>query len=77
MGVCMENQHARLFSRRTFLRGIDARGHRWPVRLACHRTDCCTAAGDDNYRVKEGPFPCEATVLVAQELLRAEGFSDV
>jgi NitT/TauT family transport system substrate-binding protein len=28
-------------------------------------------------RVKQEPFPCEAPVLVAQELLRAEGFSDV
>ena len=28
-------------------------------------------------RLKEEPFPCEAPVLVAQELLRAEGFSDV
>ena len=73
----METQHAKPFSRRRFLRGLTLAGTAGLLGPPAAPVAAEPPPETTTLRVKEEPFPCEAPVLVAQELLRAEGFSDV
>src|SRR5258706_8896962 len=64
------------FSRREFLAGTSMLGAATLLGLPC------TAAAEPppettRFRIAQGPFICYAPQMVAEELLRMEGFSDV
>jgi NitT/TauT family transport system substrate-binding protein len=73
----MRNQHARQFSRRRFLGGLTLAGTAGLLGLQPPAAVAEPPPETTRLRVKKDPILCEAPAQVAEELLRAEGFSEV
>jgi NitT/TauT family transport system substrate-binding protein len=70
-------QHARQFSRRSFLGGLTLAGTAGLLGLRSEPTAAEPPPETTRVRVVHGPAVCEAPSLVAEELLRGEGFTEV
>ena len=73
----MSIQHARPLSRRRFLGGLTLVGTAGVLGLSPSPVAAEPPPETTRLRVKKDPALCEAPVEVAEELLRAEGFSEV
>jgi NitT/TauT family transport system substrate-binding protein len=73
----MRTQHARQFSRRSFLGGLTLAGTAGLLGLRSEPTAAEPPPETTRVRVVHGPAVCEAPALVAEELLRGEGFTEV
>jgi NitT/TauT family transport system substrate-binding protein len=73
----MRTQHARQFSRRSFLGGLTLAGTAGLLGLRSEPTAAEPPPETTRVRVVHGPAVCEAPSLVAEELLRGEGFTEV
>ena len=73
----MSTQHARQFSRRRLLGGLALAGTTGLLGLQPPAVVAEPPPETTRLRVKKDPNLCEAPAQVAEELLRAEGFSDV
>jgi NitT/TauT family transport system substrate-binding protein len=73
----MHIQHAQPFSRRKFLRGLTLAGTVGLLGLRSEPTAAELPPETTRVRVVHGPAVCEAPSLVAEELLRGEGFTEV
>jgi NitT/TauT family transport system substrate-binding protein len=71
----MRTQHARQFSRRSFLGGLTLAGTAGLLGLRSAPTAAEPPPETTRVRVVHGPAVCEAPALVAEELLRGEGFT--
>ena len=73
----MRPQHARQFSRRRFLREVTLAGTAGLLGLPPTTVVAEPPPETTRVRVVHGPAVCEAPSLVAEELLRGEGFTEV
>jgi NitT/TauT family transport system substrate-binding protein len=73
----MHIQHAQPFSRRKFLRGLTLAGTVGLLGLRSEPTAAELPPETTRVRVVHGAAVCEAPSLVAEELLRVEGFTEV
>jgi NitT/TauT family transport system substrate-binding protein len=73
----MRTQHARQFSRRSFLGGLTLAGTAGLLGLRLESAAAEPPPETTRFRVVHGPAVCEAPSLVAEELLRGEGFTEV
>src|SRR5688572_17016810 len=76
-GRPMSIQHARKFTRRRFLGGLALAGTTGFLGLPPKSAVAEPPLETTRLRIMHAPALCEAPAQVAQELLRAEGFSDV
>ena len=75
--VPMSTPHARQFSRRRFLGGLTFTGTAGLLGLHPRLVAAEPPPETTRIRVVHGPAVCEAPSLVAEELLRGEGFTEV
>ena len=73
----MSTPHARQFSRRRFLGGLTLTGTAGLLGLHPRLVAAVPPPETTRVRVVHGPAVCEAPSLVAEELLRGEGFTEV
>jgi NitT/TauT family transport system substrate-binding protein len=73
----MEIPYTSPFGRRKFLEGLTLAGAAGLLGLPAGHVAAEPPPETTTLRLYEAPFLCEAPVLVAEELLRAEGFSNI
>src|SRR5215475_9639389 len=73
----MHTQHARQLSRRRFLRGVTLTGTAGLLGLSARRVDAEPPPETTRIRLTKLPSTCRAPQWIAEELLAAEGFTEV